>query len=718
LADLTAGLTPPKNHRQDDGAIVSPKFQSGNIGYPSSAVRQITVVRLKCRATNFSSATLRQMEDRKPDSLRRIGLAIGVTLLLAVMATELALSARQQSQTFDEGVHIYAGYRYWKNFDFGSNPEHPPLVKLIATIPLLRMSLRLPPTMPNVDFKMVEYASGRDFLYGNDAKALLWRARMAAASFTIGLGLTIFLVAYAMWGAGPAFLALALLIFEPNFLAHGALVTTDVGVTLGIFLGVSSFYFYMKKPTALRLAGAGLAAGFCLGVKHSGILLFPMLLILAIAELAPFRDPATRKFAPDLAKRALRQAAALAAIAAISLVVLWSLYGFRFAARPSGLKVTPSLPEFANYMSHSSSAIVLQVAHWHLLPESYLYGIVDVFSEATIPTVIFGKYYPTAQWFYFPSVFLVKSTLAFLILCCLAPFGAALFRKQFRRELLFIILPPALYLAVAMSSRINYGVRHLLPIFPFLIILVSAAAWKLGERHQALAAFVAILVACHAASSLRAYPNYIPYANELWGGPAKTHEILADSNVDWGQGLVAMKQYIDQRKIKNCWFAYFGSLIVDVSYYGIPCKPLPTAFTDLMQFPMEIVPPQVDEPVFLSATEVTRTFWKADWVNPYAAFQRIPPAALVADSILVFDGKVDLSQASSLTHENLASQFMHEGKFDQALAEAEAAVEVAPNRPIAHATRSRILSAMGRTDEAMDEIRKADSIADTILAAQ
>jgi Tfp pilus assembly protein PilF len=79
---------------------------------------------------------------------------------------------------------------------------------------------------------------------------------------------------------------------------------------------------------------------------------------------------------------------------------------------------------------------------------------------------------------------------------------------------------------------------------------------------------------------------------------------------------------------------------------------------------------------------------------------------------------VDLSQASALTHENLASQFMHERKFDQALAEAEAAVEVAPNRPIAHATRSRILSAMGRTDEAMDEIRKADSIADTILAAQ
>ncbi len=196
------------------------------------------------------------MADQKSNAPRRIRLVIGVTLLLAIMATELALSARQQSQTFDEGIHIFAGYRYWKNFDFGANPEHPPLVKLVAAIPLLRLPLRTP-SIPDADFKIVEYRTGRDFLYSNDANTLLWRARMAAAVLTICLGLTVFLVAYSMWGAGPAFLALTLLVFEPNFLAHGALVTTDVGATLGLFLGVGSFYFYLKKPSALRLAGGG-----------------------------------------------------------------------------------------------------------------------------------------------------------------------------------------------------------------------------------------------------------------------------------------------------------------------------------------------------------------------------------------------------------------------------------------------------------------------------
>jgi hypothetical protein len=665
----------------------------------------------------FSPIALRNMADQKSDTPRRIRIVIGVTLLLAVMATELALSARQQSQTFDEGVHIFAGYRYWKNFDFGANPEHPPLVKLVAALPLLRLPLRTP-SIPDADFKMVEYRTGRDFLYGNDANNILWRARMAVAAFTICLALAVFLVANSMWGAGPAFLVLTLLVFEPNFLAHGALVTTDIGATLGIFLGVGSFYFYLKKPSALRLAGAGLAAGLCLGAKHSGILLFPMLLLLAVTELVPSRDPATREVSQDLGKRALRLAASLAAVAAISFVVLWSFYGFRYAARPAGLSVNPALPEFTKQMGHSSSAIVLQIARWHLLPESYLYGIADISSAGTIPTVIFGKYYPSARWFYFPSIFIVKSTLAFLVFCCLAPFCAAFRDKQFRRELLFLIIPPAIYLAVAMSSGINYGVRHLLPVYPFLIILVSIAAWNLAVRHRALAALVAFLVVCHVVSSIRAFPDYIPYANELWGGPAKTHEILADSNVDWGQGLVAMKHYVDQHQIKNCWFAYFGYLIVDVSYYGIPCRVLPTAFADLIQMPMQIVPPQVDGPVFISSTEVTRTYWRADWVNPYLPFQRMPPSALIADSILVYDGKVDMSQVSALTHENLATELLREQKFDQALAEAEAAVEVAPDRPIAHVTRSTILSAMGRNAEALDEISKANALANTILDKQ
>lgn len=655
----------------------------------------------------------------RPDAPRRLWLVVAVALLLAVMGTELALSVSRQSQTFDEACHVFAGYRYWKNFDFGFNPEHPPLVKLVAAMPILGLPLRAP-SFANDHFRVLEYGAGRDFLYANDANALLWRARLAAALLTIALGVTVFLVSHSMWGVGPAFLALTLFAFEPNFLAHGALVTTDIGATFGLFLGVGCFYLYLKKPSALRLAGAGLASGLCLSAKHSGILIFPMLAFLAVVELLPLWDPATKGHDPGFAKKVLRQCLSLTMIAAISVVVLWSMYGFRYAARPAGMSVNPPLPEFTTQMMGpgASAATILQIARWHLLPESYLYGVVNIFSPGSLPTVIFGKFYPSAQWFYFPALFVVKSTLGFLLLCCIAPLSAVLRDKSYRREVQFLLIPCVVYLAVALISGINYGVRHLLPVFPFMIVLIAAGAWNLSQRHRALAAVVAVLVAFHVVSSVRAFPNYIPYSNELWGGPENTYKVLADSNVDWGQGLKAMKQYIDERHIQDCWFAYFGVLVVDTSYYGIPCKPLPVAFEDLRQLPLPIVPPQIEGPVFISSTEVSGTYWGSDWANPYLPFQRTPPAALIAGSILVYDGKVDVSQVSALTHENLANRLLRDGKQKEALAEAEAAIEIAPNRPLAHGTRSMILSAMGRGIEASEELQKARMIATAILASR
>src|SRR5665213_1136109 len=128
----------------------------------------------KLHASILLLRSLEDMDAQKTKGSRRILVAAGVVLLLAAMAAQLALSARRQSQTFDEGAHIFSGYRYWKNFDFGFNPEHPPLVKLVAALPLLRLPL-VTPFIPDADFKMMEFRTGRDFLYGNDATAILFR---------------------------------------------------------------------------------------------------------------------------------------------------------------------------------------------------------------------------------------------------------------------------------------------------------------------------------------------------------------------------------------------------------------------------------------------------------------------------------------------------------------------------------------------------------------
>jgi hypothetical protein len=632
-------------------------------------------------------------------------------LLLIVLCAELVLSARRQSQTFDEACHIFAGYRSWEQADFGINPEHPPLVKLVAALPLLGRPLQVPP-LPVGYFRGVEYFGGRDFLYSNDAKAVLMRARLASSLFTIGLAIAVFLSAFYVWGTGPALLALAFLVFEPNLLAHGALVTTDMGVTFGLFLTVAVYSAYLKHPTLWRLLFAGVATGIALSTKHNGILVLPILALLALTEWWLNHrqlDNATPEIgdgaASALPMKSVRDlVSSLAAIFAIGLVLLWACYGFRYAARPAGLQIDPPLSAVLSGGSGIGLRLISGAASWKLLPEAYLYGLADVFSlSGTTPTFLFGKFYPQAQWFYFPSVLIIKATLGFLLLLVLVPLAKTIFRKDRLRDSLFLLIPASLYFLVAMASGVNFGVRHILPMFPFLIVLAAAGAWSLAQQTRAYAALAAFLILFHIISSVRAFPNYIPYSNEIWGGPAQTYRVLSDSNVDLSQGLEAMRQYLDRNKLGDCWFAYSGSVFIDPSYYGISCKPLPTSLERSTQTPMPVIPAQIDGPIFLSVNEISGPLWVSEDVNPYIGFRRKQPSAVIAGSILVFDGKNDLSAAAALTHDSASARLLAGGELDQALAEAESAVILAPNYPEAHVARGNALAQMKRDADAEQE---------------
>jgi 4-amino-4-deoxy-L-arabinose transferase-like glycosyltransferase len=191
--------------------------------------------------------------------------------------------AYRQSATFDENCHTLAGYSYWTRGDFGINPENPPLVKLLAAAPLLRMPLRYSPP-PQMFFKVSCLVGGSQFLYSNNADAMLFRARMAASLLTILAALLVCAVAYEMFAPAVGLLALLLFVFEPNLLAHGSLVTTDMALTLFLLATVYSFYRYVKNPSVVRLLLIGICAGLALASKHAGILVWPILLLLALAE--------------------------------------------------------------------------------------------------------------------------------------------------------------------------------------------------------------------------------------------------------------------------------------------------------------------------------------------------------------------------------------------------------------------------------------------------
>ena len=616
-------------------------------------------------------------------------MAAGAAALLAILVVQMALSIRQESLSWDEDDHIFAGYMSWKTGDFGLNPEHPPLVKLLATIPLLGMPLHVP-KLRNRDFKIEAFLDGKEFLARNDTGAMLFRVRMMAALLTVLMALLVFLAASEMFGPAAGFISLALVAFDPNLLAHGAFVTTDMGVSCFLFASVYAFWRYVRAPSAWRLALVGAAAGCALASKHTGILVFPMLFLLAVCEA--FR---TRTW-----RHAARLTLALAAIVAIAVAVLWAFYGFRYYARPAGLTMNPPLPEIIGGLKALGRGVVSTAARWHLLPESYLFGLADVLSlESFCSTYIFGKVYTHGVWFYFPSAFAIKSTLPLLALLALAIVAIATRRLRVWSEILFLAVPAALYFAVATCSRLDIGVRHILPVYVFLNVLAAAAAWAFIHQSRRWAWAVGLLLLWQATAPARYFPTYLAYSNELWGGPSNTYKYLTDSNTDWGQQLKAVKKYLDGRGATSCWFAYFAEGVVDTASYGIPCKPLITA--DSMWMGEELdVPPVIDGPVLISVGTLSGYEFDSADLNPYRQFTSLQPVAMIQDGVLVFDGRFQVARACALSHTQKSGNRMRAGQLDQALAEAQAGVAADPDFFGAQVTLGDVLMRLGRDGEA------------------
>jgi hypothetical protein len=638
--------------------------------------------------------------------------AAGVALLLIILGLQLFFSVRQQSQTWDEANHIFAGYMSWKTADFGLNPEHPPLVKLFATAPLLSMHLVVP-ELQNRFFKEEAFLSGKDFLYGNDADAILIRVRLAAAIFTLFCALLVFVGTREMFGTGAAFVALALLAFDPNLIAHGAYVTTDSGASCFMFATIYAFYRYVKVPSWQRLLLVGLALGIALAIKHSAVLLFPSLLLLAIIELLRRRFADKDNKSPkNFGKQALRTVLSLAVITVISLAILWAFYGFRYRARPNGLELNPTFAEYTKGLKPGQALLINTAARLRLLPESYLYGMADVMMTSYASYVL-GKTYPQSVWFYFPVVFVIKSTLAFLALFLMMLFAIVTRRLNRWREILFLTVPPLLYFLVAMNSGTNIGVRHILPVYVFLAALAGGAAWALISRSRKWAYVVAALLLFHITSSALTFPHYIPYSNELWGGPGNTYKYLSDSNIDWAEQLKETKQYLDAHGIKDCWFVYFGGGIAEPDYYGIPCKPLPTVET--LWLNKRIAPPaSIDGTVLISAVNLTGFEFGPGKLNPYEQFKHIQPKDMIGREVFVFEGHFDLPLAAALGHIQNAQNLLAAKQTDAALSEAQSAVTLAPESVSARMILGDALTAVGRKEDARAEYEQALQLAKTI----
>lgn len=624
-----------------------------------------------------------------------------VVALIVLQSVLTMLTIHRESPTFDEGNHSFAAYMMLHHGDYGLNPEHPPLVKFLAALPTLGHDL-WEPENENRSFKTEAYVDGGEWLAHNDGdrNQLFFHMRLAAGVLVPLLALVVFLMARECFGDWAGLAALVLVVFDPNILGNAALVTTDIGISFFFIAATWCFYRYVKQPTWSRLLVASLVAGLLLATKHSAILFAPMMLVL-IASEATAATKGTRRHT------ALRLTGAFCAIVIIGVLVLWSFYGFRYASRPPGLKMSTTLADWVAPTGVFNAAVVNAVGRMHLLPESYLIGMVDVRRMADhYPTFIFGRNWPHGVWWYFPSVFAIKTTLGLLALTIVAVFAVAMRKLKFGRELAFVAVPAIIYFLTAIVFGMNIGSRHLLPFYGYLFIFAGAGAAALAATGRRWLIVCSLLLAAHVASSMTVYPNFMAYANEAFGGPKKLPMLLSDANVEWGQQLFEVKKWQDRHPNEECWFAYFVSPLIKPETYGIRCHQLPNAGTGWAGEP-ELIPPDINGTVLLSASNMVACETSDASLNPYLAFEAMKPDEVIDYGVMIFHGHFDMRQAAAQARAQMSSWAMRKHDTAYALQLAQEAVAFDPDRLTNQTALGDALAASGRKVEARAAWQKA-----------
>jgi 4-amino-4-deoxy-L-arabinose transferase-like glycosyltransferase len=543
------------------------------------------------------------------------------SLLLAMLLMMLG-SSHEDAFTFDEPPHITAGYSYLRFQDARLNPEHPPLIKMLAAVPLLTLKLQFPLTSPDwQDALNGQSDVANVFLYknGNDPHLIAARARLVPIFLTVALGAVLFIWTQRFAGALAGILVLFFYVFSPTVLAHGRFVTTDVAAAAGVTLAGFALIRFLHHPSSRAALVSGFALGAALLCKFSTILLAPLFAMLLLLWM--FLKPASLS-------RYLSGSVIITVGAALIVILpylwitaryppekqLWDTYFtfFHMADGPAALTGNATAEaDFAqlrrdrtrdlracvsgNMMERRTSRfsrcpleLVIFFADKPVLRAwaQYLLGLVSVIRRTEAggiyeyPFYFLGEVSLSGWPHYFPVLYTIREPLAFHIMTALALFLAARRVWTTRWGISSIISwlrsHPAetlmlswltLYWGTAITANLNLGIRHLLTVFPFTMVLVARelshwlnstpATSRRGRTQYAKCTLVAAMLLWQSASVLRIYPSFMAYFNEIVGGPDGGADYVVD--FDWGQDLIRLRNFLAAHHIEKIALDYFGT---------------------------------------------------------------------------------------------------------------------------------------------------------------
>ncbi len=540
-------------------------------------------------------------------------------------------SATERSATVDEPIHLTAGYLALAASDYRLDVTHPPLLRMWAALPLLGRPAHEPATDRIGQWKEAgwyeqAYDFANDFLYATpEADAWLNRARMMMLLLGALLGVLLFCWIFECLGFVPAGLGLLLYLIEPNLAAHTALVTTDLGITCFFFGACYLLWRTLRKGTVGNLAGLAGFVALAVVSKFSALLLGPA--ILLVGAVAVWSGVWT-----------LRRAAMTAVVvSAVSWLSVWAIYGFRYAPA-AGVEWQAPEQQLAELRQDLPLAgrLIGWIDRHKLLPAAYTQGLGVCFTSAEkLPGYLAGEISTTGWWYFYPFAFLVKTPVSLLLLALTGTF-CLIGRRTTPgfTTVACLLLPPAVYLAVAIGTDINLGLRHILPVYPVVLMLgahgtalILAAECRRTTKWLLLGPVLTWGVVVFA----RTYPSNLTFFNQLVGGPAQGAHYLVDSNLDWGQHLKLLKRWMDQQGADSINLAYFGS--VDPDYYGLTNVPLPGS----VDFGTDGgAPPKLPGYVAISATVLSGVYFQPEWRWFYRGFSRLEPVAVIGNTINVY----------------------------------------------------------------------------------
>lgn len=474
-----------------------------------------------------------------------------VALLLALFA-QATLAVRATSITIDEPLHITSGYACLLTGDYRLVEEHPPLLKMLQAAPLLLAQPPLPDprTVPGwAESNLIEVARHVVSSY-RPLDPLVTAARVPTLLVAIVLAALVYRWAADLFGPRAGVLALFLCAFDPNLLAHASVAATDLGAAAAILASSYTFWRWLRQrsgPHWRRMVPAAFVLGMALGVKSTALLLVPVFgLLLLVAR------PVDRPLRAYLGQTV--------AAGGLAFLTLWAIYRFEIG-------IVPGVPFPIPMPSH---LLPLQKLQQHLREGHAAF--------------LLGQNYHHGDWRYFPVAFALKTpplTLGLLLWTLYSALSRQLSQRftgdvsslPSGRRYLPLLLFPLLYAISSLSSGINIGYRHLLPLLPFVFIGTSQiVSWFHAARPYWRWGGAALLTG-YAAVTLTLSPWYLAYFNLFAGGPDGGYRYLVDSNLDWGQTWKALKRYLDARGIQHFWFSHYT--INDPHAYGLEYDPLP-----------------------------------------------------------------------------------------------------------------------------------------------